>query len=211
MGEKSRQLDALFVRWRKRFGQAAEEFAADGIVDEPKWTAGDRQILFLMKDTNRLAGDLRAYLRESPWKPIGIWAYGLQKLVVDYVPPLADAYRYYGTACRSSAIVNLKKLSGVGRADSQEIEQAAQRDRDFLAREIEIIDPDVIVCCGTFKTARVVFPGLGDAKTVDDYRRCAELDGRTWINYCHPAAHYPRDMTYYGLVAAYQQVLVRGQ
>jgi len=69
--------------------------------------------------------------------------------------------------------MNLKKLSGTGTADYCAVAIQAWRDRAWIQREIKVIDPTVIVACGS-ETNRVLYWILHD----DLYAEVA--DNQTW-------------------------------
>jgi len=47
-----------------------------------------------------------------------------------------------------AAVMNMKKLAGGGRANVEAISVQAWRDREFIRREVELIQPTIIPTCG---------------------------------------------------------------
>ena len=212
MNEKMDQdLDYLFHQWKQSYGKQAIDFSADGIIDEDAWNTTTLKTLFLMKETNDFRGDLRIFVQDNPWEVVGQWAYGLKNSSHAKYPLFNEAQdsTNYRDGCISSAIVNLKKLTGEGTANMAKVEEAALRDADFIREEIEIMDPDVVVCCGSgvFNIARKIIPGLSDSVAVDPDGKCFQHGKTVWINHCHPSARYGRYMMYYTLMVIYQNYL----
>ena len=112
---KTEQLNKLFLGWKEANASYKTSFSEDGIINEELWNkAGSkRQILFLFKERNKDGGerDFRKLLNEdkNPWPTVGYWSYGLQNITD--LPRFEEAVKNSKDACRSSAIVNLKKVS----------------------------------------------------------------------------------------------------
>lgn len=49
---------------------------------------------------------------------------------------------------RRVAIINLKKLAGSGTANREAISVQAWRDREYIRRQVQIINPNLVVTCG---------------------------------------------------------------
>jgi len=190
---KTERLNALFKNWQK---SAVNGFAKDGIIVESAWDAVPQKVLFLAKDTNDFSGDMRDHIRkncsERKWHTLGLWAYGLQHVQDAKLPRFSEAFECSGAAIMACAFVNVKKRPGKSRADYEEIRQIPDEEWCFLKQEIEIIEPKVVVYCGTFEVA--------DKRLFGNQNR---PQGPVRIKHCHPLARYPQRMMYYGLVAAY--------
>lgn len=196
---KTEQLDELFGEWRHH--HSGEGFCPDGIVDEDRWDNAEIKVLFVAKETNCYDGDLRKLIREAPhgWKVAGTWAHALQ--FAGSKPAYAEAAKMenIGAAILSSAILNIKKQTGGRVADMERILAAGKRDEAFIRREIAIIKPQVVVCCGTFAVLRKIFPELSRLQPIDPDGKCYSWSGSIWINFCHFGARFRHDMMYYTL------------
>ena len=116
------------------------------------------RILFVLRDPNRWAGDLRRLMRreEVPnpgltWNNVGRWALGILR----GFPPFAEIDKhslYLDWALPRVAAINLKKRSGVGAVPSEVINAYARQDVDLLREQIRSISPapDFVVACGTW-------------------------------------------------------------
>ncbi len=203
---KTEQLNNLFAKWREEY--KGKEFAEDGIIDEECWNKAVKRILLVMKESNDYASDLRALGNKDPWRVEGYWSYGLQNTDRQTIPsfPLAYDDLNWKTAFRSSAVTNLKKAPGGSVAQMDIIKNVAQTESEFILKEIDIIRPDIIVCCATFNICREIMPS--DVFTsIGPDGLCYTHKDIIWIDYCHPGAHYRHDMMYYTLMVLYQNCL----
>ena len=211
MNSRKDKLNELFQRWRQSYRESAKAFAEDGIINEVAWASASPKVLFLLKETNDYPGDLRKLIPEQwkgSWPNVGRWAYGIQKVASGEFPSFSKASRpeNYKSAGESSAIMNLKKLTGKDQSKMEEIRGFAQQDKDFIKEEIDITQPDVVVCGATFGIAKEIISGL-DCKPIDPDGKCFKLRETVWIDYCHPIARFRHDMMYYTLIALYQNCL----
>jgi len=212
MNSKTERLNALFDRWRQRYEERGGKFAPDGILDDVDWAHAPQKLLFLLKETNKYSGDIRKHIVQewrAPWPFVAMWAYGLKNVKASRIPEFAVANdpRNYKPALESSAVMNLKKLTGVGSSIREELLEATKDDKDFINEELGIIQPDIIVCGGTFDIVNKIIQRDGLEHPIGPDRKCF-LSGKTlWIRFWHPSARYPHDMMYYGLTAIYQNYL----
>jgi hypothetical protein len=124
----------------------------DGIVDEEQFAQTKPRVLFVLKETNDAPLlDLRQHLREdlkgATWRRVAEWTTGILE-GFPHLAEITDDRRKAGL--RRIAAINLKKLAGKGSADMSVVSYHALRDRNLLRRQIEEINPDYIVGCGTF-------------------------------------------------------------
>jgi len=199
----------LFLEWRHQGGGPVTGFSCDGIIDEPAWETSRRKVLFLAKEPNEPCDDLRLLWRQHTWNTLDTWAYGLQNLERFRIPGYAEALTSQGSAFRSSAVVNLKKTPGGANANRELVREAVARDWTFIERELDIINPDTVVCCGTFGFIRDWLFKAEPAIESNAYEDCYRRQNAVWINHCHPSARFPRKLMYYGLVGAYHGFLAK--
>jgi hypothetical protein len=159
--EKNALLNELFEEWLREYKQngiKTEGFSKDGIINEDRFEEADNRILFVLRETNNFPssndyqGDLRRFLNETLkyqiWCTVGRWAYWLLNDFPAYHSNV-NVSVIHGTL-RQTAVLNLKKLTGDSVSDLDEINETSHRDRIFIKKEVEIIDPQVIVACGTW-------------------------------------------------------------
>lgn len=141
----------LFDQWEAPYLGA---FSRDGIVSERHFATARNRVLFVLKEPNdhsqRIAEHAKAFTAQfGTWRNLAYWARGL----LEGFPPfeqIESEPHCKRHALQRVAVVNAKKTPGKSKAIREEIQRFAnsRRNRRFLRREIQIIDPDIIVCCG---------------------------------------------------------------
>lgn len=236
--QSCRNLNSLFELWKNKepvretfdkgkklitvtINHAENYFIADGIVDSDVWNAGTKKkILFVLKeaygtdwDDNTLATWLR---REHPtvsiWPRVARWVYGLQNTTATAIPRYRSKLteEQHKAALDQIAVLNLKKSDGNSESEYGEIAAYARSDREEIKKEIELIDPDIVVCGYTFGILLNEVYQADKGKTSDNWYYYLNLDGkeRLYIDFYHPANHYPDLLNYYGITNIYQQALI---
>lgn len=145
----------LFETWKK--DRAYDSFLEDGLFDEQEWKKQAVKILYVLKEANWENGntDLCEYLLSEKsstywktWNNIVRWTQALR----GGGPYQYEVTKRDKTNClRTIAALNIKKVGGDGRADDKEISQFGKRDAAFINRQIELYQPDIIICCGRGK------------------------------------------------------------
>lgn len=97
-------------------------------------------------------------------------------------------------SCRSIAIVNLKKTGGGNTSNPSIIKEYAIRDAEYLRKQIELIVPKIIICCGknlNFNIAKEIFQDAREAMLI--FEKSNFIPGRIfkgeryyWVDYVHP-------------------------
>lgn len=182
------------------------------------WSAAKRKVLFLLKEPNGYDGRhgaLNDLLRKAAvpnstskmWKRptfhnIGRWAYGLLNYS-GQVPAYEEANQAYRTALLGCAYINIKKSSGGARA-TKKVEVHAAKYAEFLRRQVDIIDPDIVVCGGTYTILKEhVYPGMSKVSS-----RIHRVDGRIFINAFHPGCRTKREDVYDQVLSSFHQFMV---
>lgn len=102
-------------------------------------------------------------------------------------------------AVRQTAVVNVKKSNGLAESEGEDLWKYVHADKDLLKKEIELINPDIILCGYTFGMLSEV---LGDELEMDGTADTmyAFWKNKLIIDYYHPACHYPNRVNYYALM-----------
>lgn len=150
--EKERE---LFSVWKSE--QQYSSFISDGVFDEECYNRQDIKLLFVLKEANweNRTEDLCKYLlsEESStywktWNNIARWT----KAILDggdYPEHVSRADKTFWL--KKTAFLNLKKIGGGSKAKDKEIQEYAVRDKKYLLQQIELYQPDIIICCGRGK------------------------------------------------------------
>lgn len=199
-------------------------FISDGIVDPDTWFELDsgKRILFLLKEAYGEKNDwsLVEWLnRETPthsiWKRVVEWTYAIHNTtaasVCRFVPE--EIKKHYNEYLRSIAVVNLRKSGGKSTSDMDVIMEYTMYDKCELKEEIEMIDPDIIICGYTIQPLINIFDLdiKQQGKVCDNWYYFTNKIGgreRLIIDYYHPANQYPSLMNYYCIANIYQQALI---
>lgn len=188
----------LLDAWKNDFEGKISIFIRDGIVSEGEYA--HPHILFIMRDMNtdkedNLCEDL--YARGSGWKTwnnAARWTVALLTGNEEY-PRNIDRCEQM----RKVAVINLKKEAGGARASKQALKAAVSADGAYTLREIELCNPEIIICGGfgnadllkdyVFKESASEWkqlPAVGFASTWWYY--FAEVNDKQVpvISFCHP-------------------------
>ena len=231
-----KRIDALFAEWKQRTtirlsGQEAPRisFNEDGIVNPDAWfqLPERKRILFVLKETHddgRENWSLTDFLNRDDfwkgrdrqiWRRAAEWTKGL--LATDVQLPIEPYHRLEDADIQQQiqriAVLNLKKSPGGNSAKSEEIAAYTASDIDLIEREIEIIDPYIILFGGTFEYFKQAYKKI-NLQMTDDLHCChGMLAGRDrlFIDYWHPANRYPPIVMYYGITNIYQAGCARFQ
>lgn len=220
------ELELLFESWKKKEKHLGKIFNSDGIICEEEWKKQDKKILFILKEAYHrdikivsdydLAGDLR---ETGPWSTmwyrIAEWAYGMINTTSEHIKPYKKLTRFERKSYVSKvAVMNIKKSDGKSKSNNEDIIQYAEYDAEEILREIEIINPDIIVCGYTIgplnsalkKMDPTFIPFKSNKETTSENYHYV-WKNRIVIDYYHPANRYPALMSYYGLMGCYIDAL----
>lgn len=197
------RLEKLFAEWKQQKKKEAKLMCLDGIVCEKNYERANPKLLFVAKEPNdpkKQAFDFREGWREEVKYTFAIrlceWAYGIWNCF----PPLSEfdalAEADKLEVMRSISFMNLKKVGGTGKADHEKIRSVTNRDKDLLRRQIEIIDPDVIIGgVGDSNLWSLLFSEIALQKCGFDIP-VARVGRVRVIDFYHPSYRVPRAMSY---------------
>jgi hypothetical protein len=202
-------LDKLMDAWEEVFPKGWH-FNRDGVISKESWDDSSTKVLFVLKETNEANQNLvtainRAIeVKKSGWwrgkvlRRVGRWGYGLQNYN-GVVPSLKDAKLHEKSAVKSIAYINIRKTSGRARTNKKTFDAHASEFAPFVRRQIELIQPDIVVLCGTYnQVKRYVFPEIEKVS-----ERVHVHEGIVFINAFHPAARKKSLMLYHQVLDNY--------
>ncbi|EMP56620.1 hypothetical protein MSNKSG1_04776 [Marinobacter santoriniensis NKSG1] len=185
-------------------------FNHDGVISKDNWDSSGKRVLFVLKETNKAKQNVvtainRAIeVKKSGWwrgkvlRRVGRWAYGLQNYD-GVVPPIKDAKLNEKSAIKSIAYINIRKTAGKARTNRKTFDAHANEYASFVRRQVELINPDIVVLCGTYsQVKRYIFPEL---KKVSE--RVHLNEDVVFINAFHPAARRKSSMLYHQVLDSY--------
>jgi hypothetical protein len=195
-------------------------FITDGIVNLEHWNDADnKKILFILKEA--YGGEKDWSLTEllktkapwgSIWKRVVEWTYGITNTTLNevarYTPDNIDCSQN-NTWLNRIAILNVKKSDGKPNSDMEEIKAYSVFDKKEILKQIEIINPSIIVCGGNGDIVDALFDNSIKRVKCDNWYYITELFGekRIILDYYHPANQFPALANYYAITGIYQQAL----
>lgn len=175
----SQEIENLFAQWQARqlkepdeeylkYGPpeiAKDSFTYDGVINLPEYVKQDTKYLFISKESNienneaqppyRSDGDnfwLRDVCLQKPkpqkTKPsmflnrLAMFANAIYSLDFERVNKCHDVLN-------KVAFMNLNKRGGLSGSKWKTISGYTQKYACFIKREIDMVEPDIIICCGS--------------------------------------------------------------
>lgn len=206
--QQQREIDGLFQR------RAAElhdpEPLPDGIFDTGKYIKSKYRILFISKEPNNPGAgknyrELLLPENNSFWTPLKYAAFGILNGIYNWKEiPFSGEGRFMEILAHT-AFMNISKIPSGDRAASEypgagaktDMEKLAQKYcqyRDILEAQIGLIQPNVIICLGTFGVIKPsVIDGLFEAKP-KLYREWYGKKSRIVLD-CFFSRHVKREFT----------------
>lgn len=211
------EISKLFKEWKDKIDTNNTAFITDGVMDPEKWFKQSERIMFVLKeaysepyendwDLAEYALKSDPFKKESTWRNISLWTKGMQCTLADYEPDDKELKSFGNKYLHGIAAINIKKYNGRNTSDASDILQYAVQEKEFIKKEIEICDPNVIVCCGTANAFNHVIDfDYGHYNNQCFYHTILNEHEVIVIDFYHPANRYPRIMNYHTLCAIYQR------
>ncbi|MFC1577641.1 hypothetical protein ACFL36_01390 [Thermodesulfobacteriota bacterium] len=153
--------EQLLEEWQNKY--VGQDFVKDGIMNSDSWNEAPCKILFILKESYHKKND------KGPWDMRELGDYGkpfggktflktayLAYLLIQLASgkplkfPRAEEKQKVDEAFIASAIINVKKPVGNSSSENLNLINYAKDDAKLLQRQIELIDPQIIVCGGTW-------------------------------------------------------------
>lgn len=191
MDNYEKGLDELFNKWKTSIDDT-NKFVKDGIVDKNEWDSSDKKILFILKEPNdeqdenlngdmdlafALKKDIKELKKYATWRNVFLWSHGILNTNIDNIIDFNEIHKKLENGnLNHIAVLNLKKTYGTSVADMSKIEEIANRDKEFILNEIELINPDIIVTANIMYILEKIIPKdqLNTDLHLDEYN--------DWIN-----------------------------
>lgn len=225
---ESDELDILMEEWqeyeRNRLGNEFKYFINDGFIDKKAWMnqTGVKICYFLKEayhdENNDTPEHVLNWIRncikdkgpKGMWKKVSTWTQAIKSAELLEIP--VYNYKEIDTNCkkrtREIAFVNIKKSNGLSHSDSEELLKLVEdkQTAEYLKKELEIINPDIIVCGNTFKYLQKI---LGNELTGENpnEKYFAFWKDKIIINYYHPSSRTSQIVNFYALSAIYKAAI----
>ena len=199
---RSAELDELFEEWRERHeaenydGEniSKSNFIPDGIIDEASYMQSPKKILFIAKEAaclkkeNTIEKNFENAQNDGFWcrraafgdakAKKGRFSLGLALLANAILNENFETPEKDISALRYVAFMNINKRGGFTECET-DLAAYVKKYKDLIDREIRIISPDIIVCCGMGVRGRL--SGVDSCKSLPV------------LEVYHPSARYKTD------------------
>ena len=174
MGSQIPALEKLFDEWAKKHAEnvsTAEPylmkteppyggFVRDGIINLESWKKQKARVCFILNEAGgRL--DMEHYPDgfdlAAEWNEKGSFSKFMFKIAVwtkavqdAFIPPITynkqEVVKIRDELIRSIAVVNIKKTDGQRRSDFEVLQHYAIEDAEEIKKELELVNPNIIIC-----------------------------------------------------------------
>ena len=223
------KLNALFEKWKAKSIENVEEkaFCEDGLmykyghdknyVDE-LWDKSKKRILFLLKDPIEDSGDSRLWLNEPEnqqlrpiiMKKLAYILYGLSTVKDGKVTDFWDITHEQLVKSFNEipfAYVESKKQEGTTVIKDKELDKYINRYKEYLTEEINILNPDIVICFGGPQHHFAVNDLYKDAEVIDKHIRLHKQTNTLIIYSYHPSARKSYESFYSEIMHEYGKFL----
>lgn len=215
--------DELFDSWQKEIenqpNRSSYCFCKDGIISPDDWNNTDTKILFILKEGrsqsdirrtifNSLENSKSGWRRHKVLRRVGRWAYGLMHRT-STIPDFDEARKHQFKSPRQIAYINISKTPGGKSTKPRFLDEETKKYAAYIKRQIDIIDPDIVVLCGVYWVIKKHVYQEGMKRLahrihgVPRVPRVHKDDNRIFIHANHPAARKKAKELYEQVVCSY--------
>lgn len=209
----------LMDRWKSKEPHKGKWFIEDGIIDFDRWEYADVKIMLFLKEAYKEDDDIFDNIcslirnrwdgpKYKIWWTVSYWLYALQKLFKNGEIPSLPSNETEYKECReyllSSAVVEIKKSDGEKTSSYEDLEEYIKKDKELLREQIDLINPQIIICGYTFGH----FKKLWSGKDIEPFGKTGlvyKVGKYFVIDWWHPANQYPNKLCYYALCSVVQE------
>lgn len=198
---RSAELEKLFEEWQERHESencsseniSKSNFIPDGIIDEASYMQSPKKILFIAKEAaclkkgNTIEKNFEIAQNDGFWCRRVVlgeeggtrFSSGLALLDNAILNENFETPEKDISALRYVAFMNINKRGGFTSCQTRRLAAYVKKYKDLIDREIRIISPDIIVCCGMGVRGRL--SGVDSCKSLPV------------LEVYHPSARYKTD------------------
>ena len=198
--EYEKKINALFEKWkqaRPEYEVEGKRFTIDGIADYDAWEKSKPKILFLLKENHDEEYEpcWGITVDSKPWSlNIARWRQILIELFRDISKEISFEIVDLPETIDDIAMVEVKKLNeGKKVSSNSDIMKYAKRDNKFLKEQIDLINPQVVLCGNTGDFYDIIYADDSSCKESErlspDLSKCAcwKYHDRLIIDFYHPS------------------------
>ncbi|PIC86116.1 hypothetical protein CSV72_09880 [Sporosarcina sp. P20a] len=189
----NQKLSTLYEEWRKEY---PGHFVGGGIVNEEWYESCETKVLYLLKEVNdekqngnwSLVYFIRKQIEELKFYRtmviLGLWSSSMQQGFPSYNSILERKEKNIAEGLSSLAITNLKKSGGKGSSNMADVKSYAIVSKELWIKEIELINPDIVLCCGTFSIVREILDF--QTEVCESGALYGDAFGTRFVEFTHP-------------------------
>ncbi len=164
--EESAQIKLQQDKFDTRFKAFANELhedgpIMDGILLPDQYVQVKRKILFIAKEPNDDAGNWDFKYPKEPYKNNNFWfplkyiTYGIlnPELSWEEIPVVTES-KEVNEVLYNVAYININKFPSGATTDMQHLKERYIKYRDMLLEQLKIMNPEIVICMGTFETIK---------------------------------------------------------
>lgn len=213
--ELRKKHNELIVRW-KQLRPEYKYFANDGILSYNNYEKQCPKILFLLKEPNADFINIAPIDENSKgYGPKGnsnlFWRYmrGYEYIITSSWNKVSyseiETQKVKECPNINTAYVNIKKqCDNKSKSKDRDIENFAKKDKDLLIEQLDIINPDIIYCAGTFNSYKIL-----DSEVKEIVPNVYESLGRIIFDFYH-LAHRRGYKTFHELYSIANKIDLKG-
>lgn len=218
MTNYNKKLKKLFKEWKNAF--AFKHFFYDGLMyrgeiinpywrnpgeENEMWDNAPKRIMFLLKDVNvgkdgpdddeDIGGRIFTDTSSRTYRNMSYWLYGILNTIETgeipkYTFSVSESTQLFDNT--PIAYVNCKKEAGGSSVSYQTLTNYIERDKKYIIKEIEILDPDIIICGAWTENSgnpifnlveKEIYKGI---KKINEWMYYCEATNKLVINSYHP-------------------------
>jgi hypothetical protein len=166
-------------------------FAIDGPNDTEVWNKQDKKILFLLKETYHVEGQVCNCMDSLEYNKSRFYDNKTNQNIAKLAYGLISGKKTVGVSKKklshfysSVATIEIKKSTGLKTSQDSEIRKHALFSKDFIKWQVQHLNPDIVICCG-----KVVYDfAVKDVFGVDSKESIINIDDAVVVNSYHPSS-----------------------
>ena len=194
MKNKSQENQSLFSEWENDKIHDQNTFIRDGIINIEFWKSTKIKILLLCKEAYTkgngkftMSEEISDSAPYRNWWSAARWVYGIRQILEEknLHPNYPDLTWEEGNELLcGTAVVNLKKSNGIPNSNYSDIDFYFNNDKSRLKKQIDIINPDIVLCGRVFNYYRAIYES-DNLSIIQDSEKCYFHGNRVIINFWH--------------------------
>ena len=219
--EIGKEYESLLDNWvcGNRVENASTDFFfKDGVICPDVWFNQEIRPLFLLKEAYKEESttdfDMRRWMNGTYKTPFNQVNFIVFKKILQWtstvfynkepsetISDLRKQYKWDNDLFKKIAFINIKKYDGKNFSDEKDLFAHVKAHKVQLQKQIELVDPTIVVCCGTIRFFFAIFEKLVEIKKMENKNNRIyelELHGHSiyLIDFFHPASYRETEIFY---------------